>query len=96
MFWAVCVATEPYADVVAPLYGAGWKDVVPVWDIIEAYPKAGLHNGWLAGRLTKEDRRMIYSFDWSDGISFSHFNSFLEWRMRKDGWMNKITHRDAQ
>ncbi len=45
---AICVASEPYNQVVAPLKAAGWTDIVPVWDIIDAYPEVGIHNGWVA------------------------------------------------
>lgn len=77
---AICVATEPYSVVTAPLRRAGWDDIVPVYDIIEAYPEIGIHNGWDAGRLNKKELRMVQTFNWEDGLSDNHFNTFLDWR----------------
>lgn len=78
---AICVATEPYGQVTAPLITAGWTDVVPVWDIVEAYLETGILNGWFVGDLTQEDAAAIkwLSDEWVDGISFFHWLSFCAW-----------------
>lgn len=78
---AVCVATEPYQAIEASLLRAGWKDVVPVWSLIEEYPRVDIHNGWRAGRLTKAVLREISSLEWCDGASYDHYNEFLDWRV---------------
>ena len=77
---AICVATEPYSVVTAPLYKAGWNDIVPVWEIVEAYPRIGLNNGWTAGKFGIKDERKIRSLYWDDALSYSHYNAFLNWR----------------
>jgi hypothetical protein len=77
---AICVATEPYHVVTAPLYRAGWEDIVPVWDIIEAYPRIGLHNGWGVNEFEVKDKREIRSLCWDDAKSYSYYNAFLNWR----------------
>ena len=80
---AICVASEPYCVVTAPLIKAGWKDIVPVWEIIEAYPQIGLHNGWaVAWRdLTiKDEDQCDTVFSRLDRKSQVHYRSFMGWR----------------
>jgi hypothetical protein len=89
---AVCVATEPYSSVIAPLVAAGWKDIVPVWDIIEAYPEIGIHNGWRRKRVSEKEQRIITSFNWDDGISDYHYNTFLAWRLQISGRPDNISY----
>lgn len=91
---AVCVATAPYAPIAKTLNDAGWEDVVPVWDIVEAYPEIGLHNGWMAGKLTTIDRNRIRSLYWEEGKSYSHYNMHLGWRCyRKEYNWVEIEHK---
>jgi hypothetical protein len=83
---AICVATEPYEKVTAPLKAAGWEDTVPVWDIVEAYPEVGIRNGWFAGEMTHEDRENVSKvvLKFSDRVSVSHYYAFLDWRKYHD------------
>jgi hypothetical protein len=83
---AVCIASESYRKVTASLKTAGWTDMVPVWDIIEAYPQIGLHNGWIAGELSKEDRDGIsrVSLGFADKLSLTHYYAFVDWRRYHD------------
>ncbi len=78
---AICVATEPYDLVIAPLVSAGWTDIVPVWDIIEAYPEVGMHNGWFAGPERKgEPKKILQVMEYfDDRISQQHYDAFIEW-----------------
>ena len=85
---AICVATEPYQQVIAPLVAAGWQDMIPVWDIIEAFPEAGLHNGWFAGGLSDKDARGIsyvegYLWGWE---SVKSYLAFLAWHGASPSW----------
>ena len=82
---AICVATEPYYQIIKPLQEAGWKDIVPVWDIVEAYPEVGLHNGWFAGDDTEEDNanEAYISKRLSDVRSRRHYNAFVEWHVSR-------------
>ena len=80
---ALCVATEPYCVVTAPLSKAGWKDIVPVWEIIEAYPRIGLHNGWTIPwkeMSIKEEAQCDTVFSRLDRKSQVHYRSFMGWR----------------
>ncbi|RPH75715.1 hypothetical protein EHM76_01005 [bacterium] len=93
---AICVATEQYSDVIAPLKAAGWNDIVPVMDIIEAYP-AGIHNGWFAGPLTHEDRDGMtqVAIGLPDKISRSHYYAHLEWRRYRDELAYEVEPREV-
>ena len=88
---AICVATEPYSQVIAPLVASGWTDIVPVWDIIEAYPEVGIRNGWFCGEITDEDAEGIDVVDWGfcDLSSRGHYLSFREWHCKRDEWLPK-------
>lgn len=84
---AICVATEPYNQVIAPLVAAGWTDIVSVWDIIEAYPKVRIGNGWFAGPfLDEEYRECGRILDLlEDGISRTHYLEHLDYRQYRRG-----------
>lgn len=45
---ANCVAIDSAIKIESYLRELCFIDIVPVWDIIEAYPEVGLHNGWFA------------------------------------------------
>lgn len=62
---AICIATEPYTQVIAPLIATGWKDIVPVWDIVEAYPEVGIGNGWFTEIPPKKPKKID-----NDGVAF--------------------------
>ena len=50
---AVCLATSPYGEVHAELSDQGWHDIVPFYDITEAYRhRHPLGNGWFGGSNT--------------------------------------------
>jgi hypothetical protein len=85
---AVCVAKEPFFDVRMKLEMSGFRDIVPVWDIIEAYPQAGLHNGWFAGGISPVDQAGIKDVmaSWSDFNSLGFYMSFLAWRKFHQEW----------
>jgi hypothetical protein len=94
---AICVATEPYLQVIKPLIAAGWTDIVPVWDIIEAYPEVGLHNGWVAGPLTQEDRAGMGSITLrlADKESITHYFSHVEWSRYREEMDYKVEERET-
>lgn len=78
---AICVASEPYSKVIAPLVAEGWTDIVPVWDVIEAYPEVGLGNGWFVSYLQEENEWIKISKSWKDRQSQIHYAAFCQWRM---------------
>ena len=58
--FAVCVATVPFASIAAPLSRLGFRDVVPFYDITEAYRDVHpMGNGWFTGELTADDAEGI-------------------------------------
>jgi len=81
---AVCVATKPYTGIVKTLEELGFTDIVPVWDIIEAYPEVGIHNGWFFVPATNyQDDAETYDImgKWNDAQSQKHYGAFMDWRI---------------
>jgi hypothetical protein len=79
---AICVASDPYAQVTAPLIAAGWVDIAPIWEIIAAYPEIGIGNGWTIDRMDNTDNDMVASvYDrLHDEHSQCNYMDFLLWR----------------
>ena len=87
--WAVCVATVPFSQVSAPLKERGWRDVVPFYDIAEAYrDRHPLSNGWHSGVLSERDICGIESvlYRWEDDLSRAHHLQFVAWRSLREEW----------
>ena len=77
---ASCVATAPYRAIEKSLNKAGYPDVSPVWDIIEAYPEVGLRNGFIAPYAKRESvddlsRRL------SSIASLTRYRHFARWHV---------------
>jgi len=83
---AVCVASEPYYPIEKKLKENGWDNVVPVYDIIEAYPEVGIRNGWFVGEGTKEDERgFIYVIERLNSFgSKMKYSAFVEWHDKRE------------
>jgi hypothetical protein len=79
---AVCVAIDSYTKIHHSLTVAGWEDIVPVWDIVEAYPEIGILNGWMVPRLSTEEYCCSLSVSASlhDEISQDHYAAHCRWR----------------
>lgn len=87
--WAVCVVTAPFSQVSAPLKERGWYDVVPFYDIAEAYrDRHPLSNGWHSGGLCEQDICGIESvlYRWEDDLSRAHHLQFVAWRRLREEW----------
>jgi hypothetical protein len=82
---AICVASEPYGPIKKSLRDSGWTDIVPVWDIIEAYPEVVLHNGWLAGKLHINDMEPIGTIRYKlhDRSSKDNYDAFIGWHYHR-------------
>jgi FkbM family methyltransferase len=86
---AVCVVTVPFSQVIAPLKEQGWCDVVPFYDIAEAYRDSHpLSNGWHSGVLSEGD---IYGIEsvltrWEDDVSRAHHLQFIAWHCLREEW----------
>lgn len=89
---AVTIATLPYTDLAGSLSEAGWRDIVPFYDIAEAYrDRYPLSNGWVLERFDKQDliktREVLQR--WGDDISRAHHLQFLAWHRFREDWIFK-------
>jgi len=81
---AICIATACYTDIAESLAGQGWADIVPFYDITEAFTdRYPIHNGWFAGKLDAEDLREIGQalHTWADDASRAHHLQFIAWHL---------------
>jgi FkbM family methyltransferase len=88
--WAICVVTTPFSQVSAPLKERGWRDIVPFYDIAEAYrDRHPLSNGWHSGELSEQDRCGIESvlYRWEDDLSRAQHLQLLAWRCLREEWV---------
>lgn len=86
---AHCVVTAPYAPIATQLSGQGWRDIVPFYDIAEAYRhKHPLSNGWFAPPFTATEEENIATAlnAWDDDVSRAHHLQFLAWRRLRQEW----------
>lgn len=79
---AVAIATSPFNEIREFLIKKGYTDIVPFWDIVEAYPKLKIHNGWFAEPIVPKVEKQIQSVQdsFSDLISVNHYIQFRTWR----------------
>jgi FkbM family methyltransferase len=87
---AVCVATAPMEDLRASLEAQGWRDVVPFYDVSEAYrDRHPLGNGWFAGELGGDDVGAIEEVlaRWDDDVSRAHHLQFIAWHALREDWL---------
>jgi FkbM family methyltransferase len=87
---AVCVVLAPFTQVAAQLMKQGWSDIVPFYDIAEAYHDCHpLSNGWFSGVLDEQDICQIGSVlcRWEDDISRAHHLKFVAWRSLREEWV---------
>lgn len=87
---AICVATVPFTIISLPLIEQGWQDVVPFYDIAEAYTdRHPLSNGWHSGDLSEQDLCGIESVlsSWDDDTSRAHHLQFIAWRSLREEWL---------
>lgn len=86
---AICIATASYTSITDPIIKQGWKDVVPFYDIAEAYTDGyPLSNGWFTGALSADDlRKTEHVLDhWADDISRAHHLQFIAWHSLRQEW----------
>jgi FkbM family methyltransferase len=87
---AICVATTPFSTLSGELGSMGWTDLVPFYDIAEAYrDRHPLGNGWFAGRLNQTDIENIELTltDWQDATSRAHHLQFIAWHALREDWL---------
>lgn len=87
---AICVATTPFSRLSAELGSLGWTDLVPFYDIAEAYrDRHPLGNGWFSGKLNQtdiENVELVLS-GWQDDISRAHHLQFIAWHALREDWL---------
>ena len=86
---AVSVVTSPYAPLQAALSAAGWRDIVPFYDIAESFrDRHPLSNGWFADPFSDDDIERIGSVlsAWDDDVSRAHHLQFIAWRRLRQEW----------
>jgi FkbM family methyltransferase len=87
---AVCIVKIPYIPLIDNLSNNGWRDIVPFYDIAEAYREYHpLSNGWFANLIDSADILKISSVlnMWSDDISRAHHLQFIAWRLLREEWV---------
>lgn len=87
---AITIATQPWSTVSAKLRAAGWDDLVPFYDLAEAYrDRHPLGNGWFSGALTGADidetARVLDR--WEDDTSRAHHLQFIAWHTLREDWI---------
>jgi len=84
---AVCIATACYTDIAAALAFQGWSDIVPFYDITEAYVgRYPIRNGWFAGKLDANDIQEIGAglANWAYDTSRAHHLQFIAWHLLRE------------
>jgi len=97
----VSIATTGFAELAERLKAQGWRDVIPIYDVTEAYrTRYPLGNGWFMGELDETERSAIEQvlFAWSDDVSRAHHLQFIAWHRLRQDWVFKgapvdMTHR---
>lgn len=86
---AVCVVNAAYEPIRDELASQGWRHILPVYDVLDAYSdRLPMGNGWFAGRLNEEDIANIGEVlaGWSDDWSRAAHVQFLAWRLHRLEW----------
>jgi FkbM family methyltransferase len=87
---AVCIATTQFGLLNIELELQGWTDLVPFYDIAEAYRDLHpLGNGWFSGKLSQidiENTELVLS-GWQDDTSRAHHLQFIAWRALRQDWL---------
>lgn len=86
---AVSIVTSPYVPLQAALSAAGWRNIVPFYDIAESFrDRHPLSNGWFAEPFTDDDVQSIGAVlsAWDDDLSRAHHLQFIAWRRLRQEW----------
>lgn len=85
----VCVATSPYVPLERALSDAGFKCIVPFYDLAESFRHLHpLSNGWFAAPLSVQEQKNTAEVlsRWDDDVSRAHHLQFLAWRRLREEW----------
>lgn len=86
----VSIATLRFEDLAGELRAQGWRDVVPIYDVVEAYrERYPLGNGWFMGDVDAAGRAAIEQVlaGWSDDVSRAHHLQFMAWHRLREDWV---------
>jgi FkbM family methyltransferase len=86
---AVCVANAPFTEISNQIQGMGGTDIVPFYDICEAYrSRHPLGNGWFAKEFSSEmlDAMQGIIEMWYDDTSRAYYLQMLAWRRIREEW----------
>jgi len=87
---AVCVATTPFEPLRQGLAAGGWRDIVPFYDLTEAYlERHPLSNGWFCPDLREDEVSGIGRVleRWADDVSRAHHLQFIAWHRLRQEWV---------
>ncbi|WP_153132414.1 FkbM family methyltransferase [Dechloromonas hortensis] len=86
---AICIVTAPYEPIRNFLAESGWSDIVPVYDVFEAYTaRLPMANGWFAEAPEEAECTAIEKVlaTWSDDESRAAHLQFMAWRLGRQEW----------
>jgi FkbM family methyltransferase len=86
----VSVATVCFTELAESLQSQGWRDVVPLYDVMEAYRCCyPIGNGWFMGDMDGAEQQMVEQVlaGWSDDISRAHHLQFIAWHRLRQDWV---------
>jgi len=87
---AVTIANLPFEELERELSRQGWADIVPFYDITEAYRDVHpLGNGWVLDEIGDEDVESTLEVldKWSDDVSRAHHLQFMAWHRSGTDWI---------
>ena len=86
---AVSIASLPFEELAKPLTAQGWIDIVPFYDVTEAYTDVyPLSNGWVLHQMDEDDIKSTQEVltEWADDLSRAHHIQFLAWHRFREDW----------
>lgn len=86
---AVSIALSPFAPLQAALEEAGWRTIVPFYDLAENFrDRHPLSNGWFAAPFAAPEVAAVKGVmaGWSDDLSRAHHLQFIAWRRLRQEW----------
>ena len=86
----VSIATLPFGELADGLRAQGWAEVVPLYDVTEAYrDRYPLGNGWFMATPGAAQRVAIERVlgGWSDDRSRAAHLQFIAWHRLREDWV---------
>lgn len=87
----VCAISNcPFSEIKEVLESQGWTDVVPFYDVVEAYrAQHPLSNGWYLEKFDEDTANEVSEIieELGDDYSRLHYLQFIGWRRLRDDWV---------